>query len=187
MSYSLNVYMIDLGEAKRVIGCKDTKLLEKIRKHKLTSDADDEDSDEEQEAAETDEEDEELSEDVALEHLIMGTRPVAGQAHVYGYALERICRFLGERLDTCYFEGTNSRYLDQVKYVNSLVSRGPPVKLPPIDDFPAIGYLTRDECKSFDCTDLDHPNREVRAGRNELFEWIEAAANEGKDLIGFWC
>ncbi|MEQ8637591.1 DUF7691 family protein [Gimesia maris] len=177
MSYSLQLYLTNIASIEKIIDSKDQTILSEI----LESDFSEDNSDGHEEFNQT------VSEEIksALENLVMGTPDRELDPADYGYALELIVASKGERLETALFKETRYSFLEQVQYVLPLVERPLPFKIPTWEGFPSVGYMTNQECKEFE-GDLDHPEPIVRAGRDELFDWIAAAANENADLIGFW-
>lgn len=167
MSYSLAVYLIDLDELRAAVASERVDLLDLPLGFQ-------------------DHTGELITLSDALRHVVYGTCREGKDAYLYGIALECLAERLGERLDAPLFETTRSEYLEQVYYVLPLVRRGPPVRLPPWRSFPYIGFLAYEECLSHEEITLDHADQEVRAGRFEFSEWVEAASAEKKGLLGFW-
>src|SRR5688500_16176002 len=88
MSYSVGAYAVDLGELRKAIGSRDEALLAGLVEPKP-------------ELGEADEEAEDegkISAVMALRHLVMGATPPPPSAYQYHYALEELCRHLGEWL-----------------------------------------------------------------------------------------
>ncbi|MAX37666.1 MAG: hypothetical protein CME33_14000 [Gimesia sp.] len=177
MSYSLQLYLTNIASIEAVIDSKDQTKLTEIIEYDFSED----NSDGHEEFNLT------VSEETkpALECLVMGTQDSELDPADYGYALELIVASMGERLETALFKETRYSYLEQVQYVLPLVERPMPFKLPEWEGYPSVGYMTNQECKEFE-GNLNHPEPIVRAGRDEIFDWIAAAANENADLIGFW-
>jgi hypothetical protein len=155
----------------------------------------------------------EVSTGAALVHLIMGGNPDPSLGFKYGYALFHLCLTLGdmpEEYDS--WCSIRSRTLDlfdaflkkagvppKTFAVNAfLVERGPPVEMPRPDDFPAIGYLDRDEIPAV--VDLLDParlgpvlakqkgeEREWLEGATaELRSWLETCVRTKRDLVCFY-
>lgn len=145
MSYTLCPYLVDLEKLKKTIGSNDQKLIQAI----VTSNPDEfhdnhEDLDDDEE-----DNDDEISLKQALEDLVVGKKPDAESAHQYGYALEKICRYIGDTpAETDSWSGIHWEVLESTGVDQILSKSGPPVKLPPISDFPTIGYLTTNDISS---------------------------------------
>jgi hypothetical protein len=131
MSYSLVPYVLDLEALGRAVGGADEALIAAI----IQRDPED--------FAEGEPDAAGVSLGEALRALVMGGPFVSGAEHQYGYALERLCEHLGERLDRGdvwadirwdVIEGTGMEEI--------LDDAGPPVPLPKINSYPAVGHLT---------------------------------------------
>lgn len=137
MSSTLTPYLVDLEELRRAVGSKDESLLSAVIQ-----------GNEEDFGREDDDEDE-IPLGRALRHLVMGEPPDTGSAHQYGYALMRLCDHLGTTTSSLdlwsgvQWDCVESTGLDEV-----FDRSGPPVPLPPSDDFPTIGFLTAEEIAS---------------------------------------
>lgn len=177
MSYSLVVYLVDQDQISTIINSKDSDLFHRLKEHIL----DDLDEDEW--------EDEDFNFKAGLEHLVFGVPISKDDQHMAGYGLEKLCQFAdGEMMDTDRFDSIRYDFLEKVKCVLPLVNRGAPFAITSWDDFPYVGYLPRDECKklSAETEELDHPDQQVLLAQNDFFKWVDAAADENKDLIGFY-
>ncbi|QDT45914.1 hypothetical protein Pan241w_60420 [Gimesia alba] len=178
MSYSLVVYLVDQNQISRVVNSKDSDLFNELKEHFL----DEHDEDEWEE--------EDFNVKTGLEHLVSGAPISEEDRHMVGYGLEYLCQFVGgETMDTDRFASVHYDFLEKVKYVLPLVNRGAPIPTISLgDDFPYIGYLTRDECKklSVETEELEHPDQGILLAQNDFFKWVDAAASENKDLIGFY-
>jgi hypothetical protein len=174
-----------------------------------------------QEAIENDDEDEEeedeepfreLTTGEALVHMILGGKPDPSQGYKYGYALSILCEHLGKTLDNEFWSSNRFRSLEAIddvlkragvpvktfRVVKCLIERGAPVKIPEPDDFPSIGYLTRQEIPRI-LTALDAPKIETAIEREDEYErewfhgaidelrsWLRAASKAKRDLICFY-
>ncbi|WP_339684911.1 DUF7691 family protein [Gimesia maris] len=178
MSYSLVVYLVDQDKIRPIINSKYSDLFSQIKEHVM------------EELDEDEWEEEDFNVKAGLEHLIYGTPISEEDLHMVGYGLEYLCQFVGgEMMDTDRFSSIHYDYLEQVKCVLPLENRGAPFPITSWgDNFPYVGYLTRDECKKLneDTKDLEHPDREILSAMNDFYEWVEAASSEDKDLIGFY-
>lgn len=134
---------------------------------------------------------------------------VAGEAYErvgfkYGYALELICRHVGQLLSNAQWSALRWEWLEEVdaaltaanvpagefRVTRHLVCRGSPVPLPRIEDFPSIGYLTAGEIPGVAAA-LDGPGRaaagdEVGASLDELRGWLRTCCDTGRDLVCFY-
>jgi hypothetical protein len=125
----------------------------------------------------------------------------------YGYALELLCPFCGDMLDNDRVYPLSSYWFDEIDAawaklgmndiiaISDLLYRGAPIKLPSIDDFPCIGYMTAAECQTlfdrlFDASAnrkiaLDSPDFPVPV-LSQISEWICAAAQVEQGIICFY-
>lgn len=136
--------------------------------------------------ASLDEPPEEPTDEEAVADLIAGKPPRRGCGHVYGYALEALCRGLGTPLGPV---GTDCLRWLQVK--TPLSKKRSPIKLPRIEDFPVISYLdaaeTRGEVERLRSMDLAYPNDpEVEQERRRFLMLLESAAEQGRGVVGFY-
>jgi hypothetical protein len=170
-----------------------------------------------------DEEDEENGEDedtavretttgAALVHLIMGGNTDPAKGYKYGYALSHLCEYIGtvpEHEAWCSIRYASVEAVDVAlkragigpktfAVEKHLQYRGAPVAIPAPDDFPAIGYLTRDEARKvlalMDPAKLDAAIRKAAEDYRDWLEtaiaelrgWLEACSRTGRDLICFY-
>jgi hypothetical protein len=130
----------------------------------------------------------EISEKQAAADLVAGrvTRP--GDAHQYGYALERLCRMLGTPLGA--IEGKRG-ILSHLGLDTRLREKRSPVRLPRRDDFPVIGFLTADEVQGelegLRALDLSFPqSAEIEHDRRTFFKCLQNAAKKGVGIVAFY-
>jgi hypothetical protein len=134
VSYSLVPYAVDLNQLRAALGSKDEALLTAI----LESDP---------ERFEEDEDEGELSLRAALRHLVMGLNRRNDSGYQYGYALEHLCAYLGERLDSDEWESIRWEVLEETGMVEIMEGNGSPVRLSRINDFPSLGHLTPEQVR----------------------------------------
>ena len=130
--------------------------------------------------------DDDITEDQALEELIAGKLTQPESAHVYGYALEHLCRTIGAFLDAV---GTDR--LRSLKLKTPLSKTRLPIKLPKIEDFPYISYLDSEELRAeaarLRASDLSYPkDKEVEDERKHFLELLEKAAEQNRGVVGFY-
>lgn len=130
--------------------------------------------------------DDEITADQALEELIAGKLTQPGSGHVYGYALEHLCRALGVFLDSV---GTDR--LRSLRLKTPLSKTRSPVKLPKIEDFPYISYLDAEELRAelarLRQTDLSYPkDEEVEQERKHFLQLLESAVEKKRGVVGFY-
>jgi len=152
MSYGVHAYAVDLSLLSKAIGSGDAVLAKRLTK-KYVSDlrsTDEIDFDEGLTPAAD-----------CLTSLVIEGPPDDDDdlddtpGYKFGYALEILCRALGEWLPNSAFSGMGSEYFDAIdaalkkaksnRRMSSFVFRGSPVPLPEIEDFPAIGWLAPEE------------------------------------------
>jgi hypothetical protein len=136
MSYTLSPYLVDLDGLRRAVGGKDSALFKAVVDGNPAAFG--EESDEEY-----DEDEEEISLRTALRQLIMAEPFAKDSLHQYGYALEQLCRHLGEEVvGRDLWSGIHWNVLEDTGVEEMLFQTGAPVSLPPSDDFPRIGHIT---------------------------------------------
>jgi len=130
--------------------------------------------------------DDDITDDQALEELIVGKITQRHNAPTYGYALENLCRSLGTFLDAC---GTDQ--LRSLKLKTPLSKTRLPVKLPKSEDFPYISFLdaqeVRDEVARLRGMDLADPkDPENEEDRKHFLQLLEQAVAENRGVVGFY-
>ena len=136
MSYSVGAYAVDLEELRRAIGSRDETLLAALIEQNPDLGEPDEDAEEEGK----------VSEGMALRHLVMGETPHPPSAYQYHYALEELCRRLGEWLPGDLWTSIRWWVLEETGF-EEILAMGPPVDLPPSEDFPRVGHLTVEQVR----------------------------------------
>ena len=132
----------------------------------------------------------------SLREMFFGEPLTGSQGHVYGYTLEALCKTFGGHLsNSCWYPAPSS-WFDTVRDAlaevgvrfdpNDLIYSGPPVKLPPIDDFPVIGCLRRDEAtpvaEALDAADLSAiSDPGVAESVAELHGWLKKCKDDKDD------
>ncbi len=127
-----------------------------------------------------------ITDDQALEELIAGKLTQPEHSPTYGYALERLCAALGERLGP---SGTDQ--LKSLKVKTPLSKVRLPVRIPKVDDFPYISYLdaaeVRAEVERLRAMDLAYPaDPGVEAERRRFLDLLARAADQGRGIVGFY-
>lgn len=200
MGYHLTPIAIDLDALRLALGSRDAALAGKIRGRfyvdtkkidrllKETIDPDEEP----------------LTTGDVLRHLIMDEPYREDAGFAYGYCLELVCRQVGNALPASAWSATQKDWFDTIAAalrecgVNSsalairdLAFRGPPVSLPPIDEFPAIGYLTSAEVgtarAALAAADFTRAQgEEVLAAICQVHGWLDACSESNRDLVCFY-
>lgn len=191
MSYGVHAYAVDLAAVKKTIGCGDAVLAKRLTK-KFASDLESTD--------EIDFDEGLTSAADCLTSLVIDGAPEADDeetpGYKFGYALEIVCRALGEWLPNSAFSGMGSEYFDTLdaalkkakskRRVASIVFRGSPVPLPEIEDFPAIGWLSPEDVASWR-TELSAllgaPPRAAKKAKRDAPPPSFSGRVEGKKLI----
>ncbi|WP_442316420.1 DUF7691 family protein [Actinomadura fibrosa] len=125
------------------------------------------------------------------------------QGAVYGYTLEALCMRFGALLDSDQWASMRFGWFDRVQEeltraggrfdLLGLVFSGPPVSLPPIDDFPGIGHVPRaampqraEELRAADLSTIDDP--QVVAAIRQVSGWLDwcMSAEDDFDLVTFY-
>ena len=180
MSYALTAYLVDLDRLRSVIGSRDETLAEAIieTNSEEFDDADEYDTDDYLPLVE------------ALRQLINGDALTPREYTQYGYALEELCRYLGKPLDSIQWSAARWSCIEATGLTRLLTEVGPPVQLPPKTDFPAIGYLTRDEIKAELERATALKNSTPAEGVIELLDeycgWLQKAIRRKRDIILFY-
>jgi hypothetical protein len=180
MSYVLTAYLVDIDKLQALVGSKDQSVVEAVKANN---------------AEFFDEEEEEFDEDelwlsTAIEHLIMDQEKDPEEAHQYGYALREICDCYGELLPCDAWNGVRWAAVEICGLQDLLTKTRPPIELPENDDFPRIGCLRRSEVPG----ELQAAKERLEAATEnddpELLEeyvgWLEAAAEQGGDVVFFY-
>jgi len=129
-------------------------------------------------------------------------------AFQYGYALELLCRHLGTRImddehpELAASIRVNPRGLRMTKELEWFLSlTHPPIPIPKPEDFPAVGFLSRNQAArrsagigdgTIDPTDPALPPwwrrwaKSLGAERDRYAAWLKRAVRERKDLIAFY-
>jgi len=197
MSYGIHPYAVSVAEIKRAVGSKDAKLLKTLRKEyrrELKDDADDLDADEG-----------EISLDLALEHLINGDELNEHFGYKYGYALKLLCEHFGDLLNNGKWSALGWDWIETVDEALSdagvdakvfrmdphLTTRGAPIKLPDIDDFPSIGYVLESEIAKIiealrPATPKAIDDEEISDSIEQVRTWLNTAAGSHRDLVCFY-
>lgn len=119
----------------------------------------------------------------------------------YGYALELACRELGKWLPNEHWSAMHGEWFDSVddaftdaggksKLCSDVFWSGPPVEIPFIDDFPAIGTVPAERVGPLS-RELEaavakaRPSQETDSLR-ELLEWLHVAEREGGGIVTFY-
>lgn len=190
MSYSVQAYAVDLARLQQVIGSHDDALVSTL----VTEHAEELDA--------VDDVDPSLpSARDAVAALIAGRLESGPVNFKYGYALELVCRQLGRPLSNERWSAMNGEWFDTVedaflalegkrKICNEVFWSGPPVALPFIDDFPAIGHVTADAVEPL-ADELEQAleparNTAAAAALRELLGWLRLAAQRKLGLVTFY-
>jgi hypothetical protein len=200
MGYHLTPIAVDLDALRIALGSRDAALIGKLRGRfyaetkkidRVLKEAIDPD-------------DEPCSTGEVLRHLIMGEPYRQDAGFAYGYCLELISRQIGKTLPNGSWTALRNDWFDNIAAalrksgVNSsalsirdLAFRGSPVPLPPIDEFPGIGYLTAAEIgtarAALAAADLTRAQgEEVLAAIHQVHGWLDACAESNRDLLCFY-
>lgn len=199
MSYHLTPFAIELDHLHSALGSRDAALLGKIRGvhaadlkriDRLLKDAIDLDEDP-------------LTAGDVLRHLIMQEPCREDAGFAYGYCLQLMCHQLGEKLDNSAWSAMHGDWFDAIAAalrdggvsssalsIRDLAFRGSPVPLPPIDDFPAIGYLTAAEIgtarSALAAADFSNAGEEEAASIQQVGDWLNACWESNRGLVCFY-
>lgn len=120
----------------------------------------------------------------------MGSRLGKQSAHVYGYALEQVCNYLGSPLQVNFWDAVHWRTLEVTGMDQVFERGGSPIKLPPIPDFPSIGHIMHDKIP-LELARLRNQkslsaDKEFCALIAEADGWLETAFAQNKSLVFFY-
>jgi hypothetical protein len=198
MGYRLTPIAVDLDAVRLALGSRDSALVGKIRGRYY---ADIKKIDRLlKEAFEFD--DEPFTTGDVLRQLIMDEPRREEAGFAYGYGLELVCRQLGQALPNSACPTVSRDWFDAVAgalracgvnssalAIRDLAFRGPPVPLPPIDEFPGIGYLTAAEIgtarAALAAADLARLGGEQGAAIRQVSDWLDQCAAANRDLVCF--
>lgn len=140
----------------------------------------------EEELSELGKPEDDVTEDQAIKELIAGKITRRKNAATYGYALENLCRTLGQFLGDV---GTDQ--LRSLKLKTQLSKVRLPVKVPKSGDFPYISFLEAHEVQDevarmrvMDLSDAGDPENE--AERRQFQQLLEQAADRQLGVVGFY-
>ncbi|MGN6627423.1 MAG: DUF7691 family protein [Tepidisphaeraceae bacterium] len=176
MSYSLVPYLVDLPAVIAAVGSNDSALINAIERSNSRR-------------FNADEFDDGMTIGDAVRQLVNATprRDVSG--HLYGYAFETLCNQLGKALPSDLWCGVRWATMEDSQ-VAQIMKSGSPVSLPPIQDFPMIGYLTRKTIQSLvhrmGTEGLTNANKELQELLREFESWLREAARVDRDLVFFY-
>jgi hypothetical protein len=205
MSYTVSPYLLKIDDLKKVVGSNDQTLFTAVLKNKAEEDGDvwEEEPEENDECVDDDndneeDDDENIDDEDGIKQAICAI--INGdlnneniEPYQYGYALEVICQYLGEREFIEALESVRGSWTFNEMWSWILESK-PPVPIPDDGDFPCIGHLYHaDIQKELDRTNaLDFSNRNEKEQemyteiRESLVELYETAIKEQFDIMTFY-
>ena len=140
----------------------------------------------------------------ALGDLLAGAELAPTFGHKYAYALELVCDHFGEFLDNSAWSAMRLDWAEHVHEAmtqadideeaislnDHLMFRGPPIPIPVPADFPAIGFLRRNEignaATALDAADLSSLDEETRESITQIQLWLERCNELKCDLVCFY-
>lgn len=191
MGYSFSVYAIDLKKLRKVWGKKDTELLSEIR---------------EEHADDISDNDESFEDDIieggapivarALYEILAGKPEKKDHGFQYGYALELLCKHLGERVDEeslTWFDDILDPLLKKAKCPKTELLLGAhvlPLKIPMPNDFPEIGTVEPNGCIAGlgvmqTIAPLAKGNDDAKMVIDEVTGWFDKAKKAKAGLVWF--
>ncbi len=200
MSYILTPIAVDLKQVAGVIGSRNKRLVAAL----LKEFGDDFEQIDAMAADYADDGEEATTVRDALTQMVMGEPYNEAVGFVYGYTLEYICRHFGELLPNGEWSAMRSEWAEKadralkaagvgekVLRLSRLMSRGSPVPLPEIEDFPGIGYMDLPEIEAALAALPEDKlaavkEKELRAALAEVLGWLQTCADSRRDLICFY-
>lgn len=191
MGYNVQAYAIDLERLRAAVGSGDEALLATLTREHAHA------------LEEIDRLDPPgvISAADALAALIHGRMHSGESNFKYGYALELACRALGQPLSNEHWSAMHGEWFDAVedaftalggktKVSNDVFWSGPPVELPFIDDFPAIGTVPAEGVKPL-LAELEAALEKARgsqenAALRELLGWLRIADRDALGIVTFY-
>lgn len=203
MSYTVCPYLLKIDDLKSVVGSCDQVLLTAVLKNKAEENGDvwdeepnedncDECIDDDNDAPEDDDDDGDIK--TVIHAIINGDLNNENiQPYQYGYALEAICQYLGEREFVEALESVRGAWTFDEMWSWILESKSP-VPLPDDGDFPSIGHLYHtdiqtelDRTNALDFSDYHENDQEMYTEiRESLIELYETALKKQLDIITFY-
>ncbi len=195
MSYALSVYLVPESTLKRIVGSNDAALLAEALEALAGPLAD---YDEQMGAPDLDLYDVDLSHADALREIFSGKFTAGVNGSRYGWALECLCRFLGEPLSNEGFSPCKIGWyeeLDEELEKHGVALRfedliySTPVKIPSIDDWPCIGHWGAQQVGQADrlaevAAAVEDP--EKAEAMHTAVGWLRAAQKQpGSIIVGF--
>lgn len=194
MSYAIHPYEVSVAAVKKCIGSRNKRLLKKLNRSFRTF------------FDELDEIDEDaVPMKKALTQMIMGEKLDENSGFKYGYALKFLCEHVGNMLTNEYWTAMRWEWIEQVdgalaalridekvfRVDPHLTTRGPPIALPEINDFPSIGYLLEAEIAKAavelgHVSDTDIDDEEISESVGEVRKWLDRCSRSHKDLVCFY-
>lgn len=155
---------------------------------------------------------EEPTPELLLKHLVFGLPKFHGGYSMYGYQFRWLVSHLGTELDAGAFESmrSSSGWTETVgkalvgagmpkttfEFDKTMTGRGAPIPMPPMVDFPYIGYLEAAEVKSVlealkgvDTAKFVELTGEPEYGQkaiNNLQGWLTEAAAANQGIVAFY-
>lgn len=136
-----------------------------------------------------------------MRQLLLGEAMHEDFGPTYGHALEVLCHHAGTLLDNAHWAGMRFRYFSMVEEALAelgvdfdpagLVLGGAPIELPPIDDFPSIGFVESHRIGAMADTLAEVElarltDDAIRGSVAELRDWARTCQAEGLGLVCFY-
>ena len=194
MSYAIHPYAVSVDAIKKTLGSNDRRLLKKlIKRFRGDFPGIDELNDEA------------VTVEKAISDLIMGAQLDESSGFKYGYALKFLCEDLGAMLTNAHWSAMGWDWIEDVdaelnrlgldadtfRVEPHLTTRGAPISLPQINDFPSIGYLLEAELAkaSLAFADIKYDglmDDEIRDSITEIRKWFDTCPRKHVDLVCFY-
>lgn len=195
MSYALSVFLVPEALLCQCVGKNDHVMLAQALE---ACEAQLADFDEQDDAPNFENYDVDISHADALREIFSGRYTEDVEGCRYGWALEALCEFLGERLDNSGFCPCRANWYFDLD--EELESRGialkfrdliydSPVDIPTPDDFPNIGHWSRKQIALLPQLEIalqTFDDGEMEEAVETAIGWLKQAADEpGSLIIGF--
>lgn len=191
MGYTLFAYLVNIERLVTIFGSDDTELAASLTESYLHEPG-------EYTPFEVDDSAARISIEQAISDIVAGRITAPEESEQYGYALEYVCKFLGEELPNEQFDGINSgifNVFDAIPTVKRLMVGGQsyPIPIPPIRYLPNIAFITFSEaCQELPGLEVDWdaiPDVQQEYAHKVIQQythWLSRSVETGDGIVTFY-